>query len=36
MQGVKGVPRVFWFGEEGGYHILIMEKLGQSLDYLYK
>jgi hypothetical protein len=27
-----GVPKIYWYGLEGGYNILIMEKLGKNID----
>ncbi len=29
-------PRAFWFGEEGGYSILVMELMGRSLEDLFQ
>lgn len=36
LQGVKGVPKVYWFGQESKFNILIMERLGQSVDEKWK
>ncbi|KAF4659869.1 hypothetical protein FOL46_006430 [Perkinsus olseni] len=30
-----GIPSAFWFGVEGGYNILVMERLGPSLEDLF-
>ena len=30
------MPRVYWYGQEGGYSILIMEKLGASIESMHK
>ena len=34
-QNDECVPKVFWFGSEKGYNILIMELLGRSLEDLF-
>ena len=36
LKGVMGIPKVYWFGQEGGYNILILQKLGQNIDELNK
>jgi serine/threonine protein kinase len=33
---VKGIPKVYWLGEEAGYHMLVMEKLGMNLEDHHK
>lgn len=35
MQGKEGFPGAFWFGSDADHNILIIEKLGPSLEYLY-
>lgn len=30
------MPAVYWFGVEGGFSILIMELLGNSIDQMHK
>lgn len=32
---VVGVPRIYWFGVEDSYNILVMERLGPSLEDLH-
>ena len=32
LQGIKGIPKFYWSGTEGGLNIMIMELLGPSLD----
>ncbi len=32
IQGGVGVPKVFWYGSQGKYNILIMELLGMSIE----
>ena len=36
LQGVKGVPKVYWYGQEGGFSILIMQKLGPNIEQMYR
>ena len=36
LQGVKGVPQVHYYGQEGGFNILIMQKLGKSLEVMHR
>jgi serine/threonine protein kinase len=36
LQGVQGVPKVFWYGQEAGFNILIMQRLGPSIDEMHK
>lgn len=35
LQGLPGIPRLHWFGLEGGYLAMVMELLGYSLEYLF-
>jgi len=35
MDGKEGIPRVYYFGREGAYHILVMDLLGESLEDLF-
>jgi hypothetical protein len=35
MQGGKGFPKYFWYGEEGEYNILVIELMGYSLEALH-
>ncbi|CAF4891981.1 unnamed protein product, partial [Rotaria magnacalcarata] len=32
MNGIQGIPKLFWFGEEGDYKCLVIELLGPSLE----
>ncbi len=36
MQGGPGIPHFYWYGEEGGYNILVIDLLGPSLERLFK
>ena len=35
MQGGVGIPKIYWYGTEGDYNILVMELLGPSLEELF-
>lgn len=32
LQGCQGIPKLFWVGTEGNYHIIIIELLGHSIQ----
>lgn len=32
---IGGIPKVFWFGEDAGYNILVMELLNENLEEMY-
>jgi hypothetical protein len=34
LKGVEGIPKVYGFGTEGKYNILIIELLGKNLETL--
>ena len=36
LQGSVGVPQMIWSGVEGGYNVLVMELLGESLETLFR
>ena len=36
MQGAKGIPKLYWFGTEGEYNIMVIELLGPNLEALFK
>lgn len=29
------IPRVYWFGKEGDYYVMVMQYLGNSIEYLF-
>ncbi|CAF0936618.1 unnamed protein product [Rotaria sordida] len=35
MKDIQGIPKLFWFGEEGDYKCLVIELLGPSLEDLF-
>lgn len=35
LDGITGIPRVHWFGEEGRYNALILDCLGPSLEDVF-
>lgn len=35
LAGEVGIPRVYWFGEEGDYMVLVFEILGPSLEDVF-
>ncbi|XP_017478196.1 PREDICTED: casein kinase I-like [Rhagoletis zephyria] len=34
MAGELGIPRVRWFGQEGDYNVLVMDRVGENLNEL--
>jgi len=35
LQKQPGIPKVYWFGREGGFHALVIDLLGPSLEELF-
>lgn len=36
LEGQQGFPALYWAGTEGGYHIMVLELLGESLQDLFQ
>ncbi|CAD8142911.1 unnamed protein product [Paramecium octaurelia] len=36
LQGIKGIPKLYWFGSEGPYNIMVIQLLGRDLAYYAK
>lgn len=34
MQGGQGIPHFYWYGEEGGFNVMVIELLGPDLERL--
>jgi len=35
LQGGTGIPKIYHFGKEGHYNVLVMQRLGHSLEELF-
>jgi serine/threonine protein kinase len=35
LAGTKGIPVIHWFGQQEGYNIMVMDKMGPSLEDLF-
>ena len=36
LQGIQGIPLVYWSGSQGGLNIIVMELLGPNLNDLFR
>lgn len=36
LQGIPGIPKLYWTGSEGNNHVMVMELLGPSLESILK
>ncbi|KAM3144750.1 hypothetical protein pb186bvf_003059 [Paramecium bursaria] len=36
LQGVPGIPKLYWLGQEGPYNIMVIQLLGRDLAYYVK
>ena len=36
LQGLEGVPILYWAGQEGEFNVMVMELLGPSLEDMFK
>ncbi|KAJ3413110.1 diacylglycerol O-acyltransferase 1 [Chytridiales sp. JEL 0842] len=36
LKGMEGIPKVYYYGTEGPYHVLVMERLGPTLKDLMR
>lgn len=36
LQGNPGIPEFYWYGTEAGYNVLVIEKLGKSIEDLLR
>lgn len=36
LSGGKGIPNLTWYGQEGAYNVLVVERLGYSLQHLFE
>lgn len=36
LQGSPGVPRLMYYGQDGQYNVLVIQRLGYSLDHLFR
>ena len=34
LEGVRGIPRIHWYGTDQGAHVLVMDRLGPTLEQL--
>jgi predicted Ser/Thr protein kinase len=32
ISGLSGIPKVYWYGREGPYHVIVLDRLGSTLE----
>jgi hypothetical protein len=32
LSGLSGIPKVYWYGREGPYHVIVLDRLGSTLE----
>jgi casein kinase 1 len=32
ISGLPGIPKVYWYGREGPYHVIVLDRLGSTFE----
>jgi len=32
ISGLSGIPKVYWYGREGPYHVIVLDHLGSTFE----
>ena len=32
ISGLSGIPKVYWYGREGPYHVIVLDRLGNTFE----